>query len=147
MRADISYRYRYRGEEQTKNIMRYRNKKTEEKTNPPDNERGWVSLAEAARAVPYSAEYLGLLARRKILPAKKIRGVWYTTLPVVEGYMREQMERSLGNTGVMPPPLVSLAAETFSKKVFFRIQYHQKSFYPEALLQQIFYIVRGREGL
>ncbi|MBI1998795.1 MAG: hypothetical protein HYS73_00475, partial [Parcubacteria group bacterium] len=60
----------------------------------------WISLSEAAQEVPYSAEYLSLLARKKTLPAKKIRGVWYTTLPIVREYMRRQMARSLQDSSL-----------------------------------------------
>src|SRR3989344_8807160 len=54
----------------------------------------WLSLNEAAEHTPYSAEYLGLLARKKKLPAKKINGVWFTTRSALASYMERQMLRN-----------------------------------------------------
>ncbi|KKU80754.1 MAG: YadA domain-containing structural protein, partial [Parcubacteria group bacterium GW2011_GWA2_47_8] len=59
-----------------------------------NKELRWLSLSEAAKHTPYSAEYLGLLARKKKLPAKKINGVWFTTRSALASYMERQMLRN-----------------------------------------------------
>ena len=46
----------------------------------------YISLAEAATHVPYTQEYLGLLARKGKLDAKKIGRNWYTTHEAVLDY-------------------------------------------------------------
>src|SRR3989344_3109 len=72
-------------------VFQNENNADKKQTSPTPSE--WISLSRASQEVPYSAEYLGLLARRKILPAKKIRGVWYTTALLVQEYMHRQMSR------------------------------------------------------
>ncbi len=59
-----------------------------------ENEHRWLSITEASKSTPYSAEYLSLLARRGKLPAKKIGNVWFTTKFAIDGYMRRQMLRA-----------------------------------------------------
>ena len=54
----------------------------------------WLSMSEAALFVPYSAEYLSLLARKGKLVSKKIGNTWYTTRTGLEDYMKRQMIRS-----------------------------------------------------
>ncbi|HEY4511046.1 MAG TPA: hypothetical protein VJG29_01595, partial [Candidatus Paceibacterota bacterium] len=73
--------------------MVFQNENNADKKQASPTSSEWISLSQASEEVPYSAEYLGLLARRKILPAKKIRGVWYTTAFFVREYMRRQMSR------------------------------------------------------
>lgn len=48
-----------------------------------------LSLSILAKEIPYSQEYLSLLARRGILPATKINGVWYSDREKLEKYMKE----------------------------------------------------------
>jgi len=77
----------------------------------------WLSMSEAALLVPYSAEYLSLLARRGKLVSKKIGNTWYTTKTALEDYMKRQMVRTQvqnGNyhdaaTGFVPGEVLSLA--------------------------------------
>src|SRR5690349_16705208 len=52
-----------------------------------------ISLSEAAPFTPYSAEYLGLLARKGKLKAVKISRDWMTTKEIVEEYVKEQEPR------------------------------------------------------
>src|SRR3989338_9432541 len=63
----------------------------------------WLSMSDAAKQVPYSAEYLSLLARKKRLPAKKINGVWYTTKSMLQEYLDQQMLRNQ----ISPPDLAT----------------------------------------
>src|SRR3989344_6017263 len=51
----------------------------------------WLSMSEASRYTPYSAEYLSLLARKKKLTSKKVGNTWYTTKSVLDDYMKKQM--------------------------------------------------------
>ena len=51
-------------------------------------------MAEASALVPYSAEYLSLLARKKKLSAKKVGKTWYTTKAILDEYMKRQMMRN-----------------------------------------------------
>lgn len=53
---------------------------------PATVDRTWITLREAAVGTPYSAEYLGLLARLGRLEAKKRGRVWVTTRAVVAAY-------------------------------------------------------------
>jgi hypothetical protein len=67
-----------------------------ENTNQADESResitGFMPLSQAALTTPYSAEYLGLLARRNKLFAKKIDGVWHTTRLAIKKYIDGQSE-------------------------------------------------------
>ena len=54
---------------------------------------GWITMSQAAKLVPYSAEYLSLLARKKKLPAKKINDIWYTTELALQEYVNRQILR------------------------------------------------------
>src|SRR3989344_4079476 len=65
---------------------------------------GWITMSEAARLVPYSAEYLSLLARKKKLPAKKINDVWYTTQTALEEYVNRQILRNHIYVNDQTPP-------------------------------------------
>lgn len=56
--------------------------------------RGEVSLNEASRMTPYSADYLGLLIRKGRLQGFKEKGKWYTTREAVENYMQKVAEAS-----------------------------------------------------
>ena len=49
-----------------------------------------VSLAQAAKLSPYSADYLNLLVRRGKLPAKKLGRNWYTSEAAVQWYLRRR---------------------------------------------------------
>lgn len=48
-----------------------------------------LPLAELTKGTPYSQEYLSLLARRGLLPATKIEGVWYSSREELEKYMQK----------------------------------------------------------
>src|SRR2546423_1058873 len=54
-----------------------------------------LSITEAARLTPYSAEYLSWLARNGQLPAVKIARNWLTTTSVVTAFVKKQKERHL----------------------------------------------------
>lgn len=49
-----------------------------------------ISISEAARNTPYSAEYLSLLARKGKLKAVKISRDWLTTKDAVLEYVQKQ---------------------------------------------------------
>lgn len=53
-----------------------------------DTAKEYLSLPELAKHTPYSADYLGLLARRRRLGAIKIEGKWYATRKALENYLR-----------------------------------------------------------
>lgn len=46
-----------------------------------------ITLQEASELTPYDANYLGLLVRKKKLPAQKVKGRWMTTPEDVRAYM------------------------------------------------------------
>ena len=56
-------------------------------------------MSEASVHTPYSSEYLSLLARKGKLSAKKIDNTWYTTLAVLDDYMKRQMMRAQIQSG------------------------------------------------
>ncbi len=45
-----------------------------------------LPLSDLSKGTPYSQEYLSLLARRGLLPATKIEGVWYSSREELEKY-------------------------------------------------------------
>lgn len=49
-----------------------------------------LAISKAAKLTPYSAEYLGLLARKGKLTAVKISRDWLTTEAVVLAYVKKQ---------------------------------------------------------
>jgi len=49
-----------------------------------------LPLSQLAKGTPYSAEYLGLLARKGALDAVKVGRVWKSTRRTVEAYSRER---------------------------------------------------------
>jgi Fic family protein len=53
---------------------------------PPAAEDEWLPLREAAELVPYSQEYLSLLARMGKLEAMKHGRIWYTTRRALKAY-------------------------------------------------------------
>lgn len=55
--------------------------------------RDLLSIAEASKLTPYSAEYLSLLARKGSLPAIKIAHNWLTTAVEVAKYVSKQQNR------------------------------------------------------
>ncbi len=57
-------------------------------------DREFISLAEASTYVPYSQDYLSLLARKGKLPAKKIGRNWFTTREKVERYYRSRNKKN-----------------------------------------------------
>ncbi|MFQ5575466.1 MAG: Fic family protein, partial [Anaerolineae bacterium] len=57
-------------------------------TAPPATEEEWIPLREAAKLVPYSQEYLSLLARTGKLEAIKRGRVWHTTRLGLETYLK-----------------------------------------------------------
>ncbi len=70
----------------------------------------WLSMSEASKLTPYSAEYLSLLARKKKLTSKKIDNTWYTTKEFLDSYMQKQMLRAQVQNGNLSslPNLVSM---------------------------------------
>ena len=56
-------------------------------TAPPPPEDEWISLREAAELVPYSQEYLSLLARTGKLEAMKYGRIWHTTPRALQLYL------------------------------------------------------------
>ncbi|MEI9966379.1 MAG: hypothetical protein WDN67_01840 [Candidatus Moraniibacteriota bacterium] len=50
----------------------------------------YLSLWEASKLSPYSQEYLGLLARKKMLKAVKINKRWFTTRDWLAEYVEEK---------------------------------------------------------
>lgn len=57
-------------------------------TTPPAEEDVWIPLREAAELVPYSQDYLSLLARTGKLEALKRGRNWVTTRQALETYLR-----------------------------------------------------------
>lgn len=53
-----------------------------------------ISLKEASKLTPYSAEYLGLLIRKEKLEGCKINGKWFTTETDVKKYLQRAAEYS-----------------------------------------------------
>ena len=53
-----------------------------------------IPLSEAAAISGLSLKHLGLLARRGILPARKIGRNWVTTREAVATYVRDSFKRS-----------------------------------------------------
>ncbi len=51
---------------------------------------GYISLQEASKILPYSQEYISLLARRGKIHAKKFGRNWYTTKDAGEEYLKKQ---------------------------------------------------------
>jgi len=52
-----------------------------------------LSIAQAAKRTPYTAEYLSFLARKGKLPAVKIARNWVTTGNAVAHYIEGQKQR------------------------------------------------------
>jgi len=57
--------------------------------------QNFVSLNEAAKSSPYSAEYLGLRARQGKLKATKLNGVWLTTQEWLNEYLGQNKKLSI----------------------------------------------------
>ena len=55
-----------------------------------------LSIGEAAKLTPYSADYLSLLARQGRLPAAKIARNWLTTRKAILSYLQEQQAKHQG---------------------------------------------------
>lgn len=53
-----------------------------------------ISLNEASKPTPYSADYLGLLIRKGRLQGEKIGGKWFTTKEAIEAYMKQAAQAS-----------------------------------------------------
>jgi hypothetical protein len=51
-----------------------------------------ISLKDASKNLPYSAEYLGLLVRKNRLFGKKVDGKWMTTKEAVDEYIQKVAE-------------------------------------------------------
>ncbi len=62
-------------------------------TAPPATEDEWLPLREAAELVPYSQEYLSLLARTGKLEAMKRGRVWHTTRRALKTYLKSVGKR------------------------------------------------------
>lgn len=58
------------------------------------SENKLISLEEASKMTPYSANYLGLLVRKNRLEGVKKEGKWYITKEVLEGYLKKVAESS-----------------------------------------------------
>jgi hypothetical protein len=56
-------------------------------TEPPPLKEEWIPLKEAAELVPYSQEYLSLLARTGRLEAVKRGRIWHTSRRALEAYV------------------------------------------------------------
>lgn len=56
------------------------------------NKEQLISLSEASKIAPYSANYLGLLIRKGRLKGEKIEGKWCTTEMAVKNYLNEVAE-------------------------------------------------------
>jgi Fic family protein len=54
---------------------------------PTNEKKQFLSLAEAAKLTPYSAEYLSLLARKGLIAAVKIGKDWHVTPEALNEYM------------------------------------------------------------
>lgn len=52
-----------------------------------------ISISQAAKATPYSAEYLSLLSRKGRIPAIKISRDWLTTRQAVLSYVATQKKK------------------------------------------------------
>jgi hypothetical protein len=52
-----------------------------------------ISISEAAKSTPYSAEYLSLLSRKGRIPAIKISRDWLTTRQAVLSYVKIQRKK------------------------------------------------------
>ena len=52
-----------------------------------------ISISQAAKLTPYSAEYLGLLARKGKIKAIKISRDWLTTHDAIKEYVQKQKNR------------------------------------------------------
>jgi len=63
------------------------------------NEREWIPLSEAALGTSYSAEYLSLLARKRKIPARKIKNVWHITKQALDEYVKKQIVRTYIQNG------------------------------------------------
>ena len=57
-------------------------------TGPLPDDETWIPLRQAVQGIPYSQDYLSLLARRGRLEAIKRGRNWYTTRKAVRAYMR-----------------------------------------------------------
>jgi len=53
-----------------------------------------ISLKDASKKTPYSAEYLGLLVRKGKIEGVKLGGKWMTTAKAVELYLKKTAESS-----------------------------------------------------
>jgi len=53
-----------------------------------------ISLREASKLAPYSANYLGLLIRKCRLKGEKVDGKWCTTKTAIENYLNEVAKAS-----------------------------------------------------
>ncbi len=60
---------------------------------PSAEEEEWILLREAEKYVPYSQQYLSLLARAGRLEAVKRGGKWYTTRKALDKY-RQSLNKS-----------------------------------------------------
>jgi len=60
---------------------------------PTDKNKQFLSLAEAAKLTPYSAEYLSLLARKGLIAAVKIGKDWHVTPEALDEYMARTRSR------------------------------------------------------
>jgi len=79
--GDLSIFINFIAKMEEESLMRYLNALTKTTAN---NEL--LPLSFLAKETPYSQEYLSLLARRSVLPATKINGVWYSSKEEVKKY-------------------------------------------------------------
>ncbi len=67
---------------------------------PTNEKKQFLSLAEAAKLTPYSAEYLGLLARKGLIAAVKIGKDWHITQEALNNYMARMRTRKNKKSGL-----------------------------------------------
>jgi len=60
---------------------------------PTNEKKQFLSLADAAKLTPYSAEYLSLLARKGLIAAVKVGKDWQVTPEALNEYMARTKSR------------------------------------------------------
>ena len=68
-----------------------------------DDKTRLISLSQASEQYGLDNNYLGQLARRGRLKAKKIAGVWLTTPADIEAYIRSRQRKGVYRDDVQVP--------------------------------------------
>ena len=55
-----------------------------------ENREKFISMQQAAKLTPYTRDYISLMARRKVIKAKKFSGKWYTKTEWLNEYLRKK---------------------------------------------------------